>query len=176
MADPPQPTAPVFPLGSMIKLQNGDDLTRIAPSIIDGLPSRTTVGMRTTTDAKLPLSDQTLTGKQEHCEWALPKPHDHRESLTVPRSQARTHLAAGHVRNHRLSIYNGVTAVWRTISIRIWRGSTGRFRSPITSLYIRSSCPKLSVFGPGKGKGVLARQIASGEGNFWASLRDPSLI
>lgn len=107
-------------------------------------------------------------------------PFQHRtvigESLTVPRSQARTHLAAGRIRNYRLGIYNGVTAVWRTVPIRVWRGSTGRFRSPLTSLYIRSSCPKLSVFGPGKGKGVLARQITSGEGIFWASLRGPSLI
>lgn len=77
MAELPQPTAPVFPLGSTSKLQNGDDLTRITPSITNGLPSRTKVDMRTTTDAKLPLSDQTLTGKQEHCEWALLTPHDH---------------------------------------------------------------------------------------------------
>lgn len=77
MAELPQPTAPVFPLRSTSKLRYGDDLTRIAPSITNGLPSRTKVDMRTTTDAKLPLSDQTLTGKQEHCEWALLTPHDH---------------------------------------------------------------------------------------------------
>lgn len=77
MAEPPQPTEPVFPLGSTSKLQNGDNLTRIAPSITNRLPSRTKVDMRTITDAKLPLSDQPLTGKQEHCEWALVTPHDH---------------------------------------------------------------------------------------------------
>lgn len=98
------------------------------------------------------------------------------EGLTVPRSQARTHFAASCIRNHRLSIYNGVTAVWRTIPIRIWRGSSSRLRSPLTALYICSSCSKLSVPGPGKGKGVLARQITGGEGNFWTNLRGPSLI
>lgn len=97
MAELPQPTAPVFLLGSTSKLQHEDDLTRIAPSITNGLPSRTKVDMRTTTDAKLPLSDQTLTGKQEHCEWALLTPHVIGGSLTVPRSQARTHLAAGRI-------------------------------------------------------------------------------
>lgn len=78
MAEFPLSAAPVFPLGSTSKLQNGDDLTRIAPSVINGLPSRTKMDMRTTIDAKLPLSDQTLTGKQEHCEWALPAPDGHR--------------------------------------------------------------------------------------------------
>lgn len=75
MAELPQPTAPVS--GSTSKLQNGDDLTIITPSITNGLPSRTILDMQTSTDAKLPLSDQILTGKQEHCEWALLTPHDH---------------------------------------------------------------------------------------------------
>lgn len=77
MAELPQPTAPVFPSVPTSGLQNGDDLIRIAPSIINGLPSRSKVDMRTTADAKLPVSDQTLTGKQEHCEWALPTPDGH---------------------------------------------------------------------------------------------------
>lgn len=72
MAELPQPTAPVVLLGSTSKLKDGDDTTRIAPSIINGLPSRPKVDMQTTTYAKSPPSDQILTGKQEHCEWALP--------------------------------------------------------------------------------------------------------
>lgn len=70
MAELPWPTAPEFSLGSTSKLQDRDDTTIIATSSINGLPSRPKVNMQTTTDAKLPPSDRTLTGKQEHCEWA----------------------------------------------------------------------------------------------------------
>lgn len=46
---------------------------KLAPASMDSLPSRPKLDTEMSAKGTLPPSGQTLTGKQEHCEWARPK-------------------------------------------------------------------------------------------------------
>lgn len=150
------PSTPVKSLdGTVRPLEN--NAAPLIPSSMDSLPSRPKLDLEISSKSALPPSGQTLTGKQEHCEWARSKTKHEASRLTVHRPQARTDLAASRVRDFRASFDHRVAEIRCPISIRIRRSRSCRFRSTFAALYFRSSCPKLSVLGPGKGEGILAR-------------------
>ena len=110
-----------------------------------------------TISASAPPPGTMLTGKQEHCKQTSRLISSSSHLLTRQRSEARSHRSTDPIRNIRTLLPHRVSEIWSSFPLRCRRSSSRRVRTAITTVHLRTSCTQLSILGPGKGKGILAR-------------------
>ena len=76
------------------------------------LPSRSSKETSSSSKDSVPPPGSSLTGKQEHCKnSSLPSGGSRTDKLALHRPQARAHISASRLRNHRASFHYSFTEI-----------------------------------------------------------------